>query len=118
MSNKKLFYDQTDADIFSRGGLMLTFGLIRKKDPQLALAIRNLAGGEPLPKSANQPDNRNSDHFQIKLDSFQVRTIVEILTEQSQLETTTNPVAKSLTEDWMALAKKMISELPEDEKPK
>ena len=115
--------DLSDADIFSRGGLKYTFELVRRKNPELALRIRNITGGAPLPKTNSQPTNKNSDHFRVDLDSFQVRAIVEALIETTQQ----NPeggkpaamggVARTLMEDWMTLAQKMIAELPDREKP-
>jgi len=110
-------------DVFSRGSLKLTFDLIRKKDPQLALSVRNIIGGIPLPKAISQLDNQNSDHFRVALDSFQVRAIVESLMEYSKSEITgnTNPgtaiMAKTLIEDWITLARRMIAELPENQRP-
>ena len=38
--------NSTDPDIFSRGGLKLTYELTRKENPQLALDVRNIIGGE------------------------------------------------------------------------
>lgn len=107
-------------NIFSRGSLIHTFDLIRKKDPQLALTIRNITAGTPLPKTAVQPDNKHTDYFKVELDSFQVRAVVEALMEYAQSESEGSGaavVAKTLMQDWMRLAHKMISELPDDEKP-
>lgn len=112
-----------DTDVFSRGSLMFTFDILRKKDPQLALSIRNITSRDPLPKIAVQTDNKNSDHFKVDLDSFQVRSIVEVLLEYSEngIDGNNNAgiavVAKTLMQDWMALARKMIDELPNDQKP-
>jgi len=39
--------DNNNPYIFSRGSLKLTFDLIRKKNPQLALTIRNISNGIP-----------------------------------------------------------------------
>ena len=107
-------------NIFSRGSLTHTFELIRKKDPQLALNVRNITGGTPLPKSEEQPDNKHTDFFEVELDSFQVRAIVEALMEYEQGENSDSGaavVARTLMEDWMRLAQKMIPELPDTDKP-
>ena len=107
-------------DIFSRGSLAHTFDLVRKKDPLLALNVRNITGGIPLPKSEVQPDNKHTDFFKVELDSFQVRAIVEALMEYGQggnNDSGAAVVARTLMEDWMRLAHKMISELPNTDNP-
>jgi hypothetical protein len=92
-------------NIFSRGSLKLTYDLIRKDNAQLALSVRNIIGGEPLPKTIEEMDNKNSDHFKVELDSFQVRTIVEIIMRQTENDGGMAIMAKSLTQDWVALAR-------------
>ena len=102
-----------DPYIFSRGSLVHTFDLIRKKDPQLALIIRNFTCGTPLPKLEVQPDNKHTDFFKVELDSLQVRAIVEALMDYEQGESSDSGaavVARTLMQDWMRLAHKMISE--------
>ncbi len=108
-----------EPEIFSRGSLKLTFDLVRKKHPQLAMDIRNITCGAPEPKDPEQLDNKNTDCFRVTLDSFQVRGVVETLMEHCQQVNTNTPqselgiaiVARALTDDWMALASKMIAEL-------
>ncbi len=108
--------------IFGRGSLKMTYELIRKKNPQLGLSLLNIMGSPPLPKDAGQSDNKHSDQFKVTLDSFQVRAVVEILmdTNQAGLEANNSGVAgmsKALIEDWMTLARQMISELPPEQQP-
>ncbi|MBT5229254.1 MAG: hypothetical protein HOM11_03145 [Methylococcales bacterium] len=106
-----------DPDVFSRGSLMLTFSLVRKIDPQLALNVRNITGGVPLPKLSAQPDNKNADFFKVELDSYQVRAVVEAIVTFSQagnLDLGMGVVARTLLEEWTALAAKMIKALPHD----
>lgn len=123
MSDESEPFDITEADIFSRGSLQLTFDLIRKVDPSLALQVRNIVSGEPLPRLESGLDTKNADYFRIGLDSFQVRAIVESLVTQSREPSnkTNNPgltvVATALIDDWMKLAHKMIADLPESERP-
>lgn len=123
MTNEPSDFDVSDPDIFSYGSLKFTYDLIRKKDAQLALSVRNIIGSEPLPKKESGNDNKRSDHFRVNLDSFQVRAVVESLMEQAQraLEGNNNLgmaiMANTLIDDWMALARKMIDELPDDQKP-
>jgi len=117
MDAEKSNHSLSDANVFSRGSLQLTYDLIRKINPSLALNVRNIMATERLPKEASQTDNKNSDHFKVTLDSFQVRAIVEGLMECQMAEgQKNNPgmelMSKTLTEDWMALAHKMIAELP------
>ncbi len=106
-------------DIFSRGSLKLTYDLIRPQNALLALNVRNIIGGEPLLKEASQQNNPHSDYFRVTLDSFQVRSIVEGLMAQEGAAGESNPgqsiIAKALIEDWTSLARKMFTELPENE---
>ena len=115
-------HEPDDASIFSRGSLKLTFELIRKTNPSLALAIRNLTAKEPVCNTSEQSDRRNSDYFKVELDTFEVRAVVETLMElvQAGALPNSNPgltiVAKSLIDDWTKLARKMFEELPDSEK--
>lgn len=109
-----------EANVFSRGSLAHTFNLIRKSNPLLALTVRNITGGTPLPKTDIQPDNKHTDYFVVTLDSFQVREIVETLNafvQTADEDSGAAVVARTLTEDWLRLAHKMISELPDSNKP-
>ena len=52
-------HEPDDASIFSRGSLKLTFELIRKTNPSLALAIRNLTAKEPVCNTSEQGGTRH-----------------------------------------------------------
>lgn len=39
-----------EVDVFSRGSIQMTFELLWKSSPRLALAMRNIAGGERASK--------------------------------------------------------------------
>jgi len=123
MSEESQQYKASDADVFSRGSLKLSYDLLRASNPALALQVRNIISGEPLPKEGADSDNKNSDHFRVTLDSFQVRAVVEGLMTYNQNEILAKQqpglavMAKALMEDWIVLAKKMISELPADQRP-
>ncbi|MBL4795066.1 MAG: hypothetical protein JKY24_06115 [Pseudomonadales bacterium] len=106
-----------EPDVFSRGGLKLTYDLIRKKNARLALDLLNILGGEPIPKEPDDVDNKHSDEFRVDLDSFQVRAVVEALMEYQEADPGVAIMAKTLIEDWTALAHKMVAELPDDQKP-
>lgn len=123
MADETPFDEDKAPDVFSRGSLKLTYDLIRNKDALLALNIRNIMHTEPLPKEAADIGNEHSDRFKVDLDSLQVRAIVEGLAAQvpGSTDDKTNPgkavLVKTLVEDWMKLARKMIEELPDDQKP-
>jgi len=123
MTNNSADFDESDPDIFSRGSLKMTYDLIRKRTPQLALKVRNIIGGEPLRKDSSQAENKHADYFRVNLDSFEVRSVVEGLMEQQQnglggaQPTGVAVLATSLVDEWLALARKMFSELPEEQKP-
>ncbi len=123
MSADILGYKVSDADIFSRGSLKLSYDLLRPSNPALALQVRNIINGEPLPKEEGEDHNKNSDHFRVTIDSFQVRAVVEGLMayNQDELLAKKQPglavMAKALMEDWIVLAHKMVSELPANQRP-
>lgn len=111
--------DDKPVDVFSRGSLKLTYDALRPINPMLALQVRNIIHGEPLPKSENEQVNEHSDYFKVTLDSFQIRAIVEGLLQCGEDESNKGLaiMAKSLQLDWVNLAHQMISELPEDQRP-
>lgn len=112
---------QQDPYVFSRGSLTLTYDQLRKSKPALALIVRNIANGAAIEKNSGQADNKHSDHFRITLDSFQVREVVETLAENAKAQpdekTGISIMLKALLEDWLALAKRMLEELPPDQRP-
>ena len=114
MNADSLGYNVSDADVFSRGSLKLSYDLLRKPNPALALQVRNIINGEALPK-AEDSENKNSDHFRVTLDSFQVRAVVEGLMEYNQNEILAKqqPGFISLTENALDLAKQGITTLDE-----
>jgi hypothetical protein len=102
----------TDPEVFSRGGLKLTYELIRQDNAQLALNVRNIIGGRPTTDDSSPGGIDNADQFRVELDSIQVQAIVEALAQQLQGgEAGDSPgiatMARSLLEDWMVLARKM-----------
>ncbi|WP_419904866.1 hypothetical protein [Kiloniella sp.] len=114
-------YSTQDPDIFSRGSLNFTYELLKKSDAELALTIRNIIHGDPLPKGSEDLDTKDSDHFRVILDGMQVRSVLEGLTLQNQQNQGSQHIgqaimAQALIEDWIKLAHQMISELPEDQR--
>jgi hypothetical protein len=113
--------NHSDPYIFSRGSLKLTYDLLRKVNPSLALTVRNINSLSPLPKLEGDVNNEITDCFLIDLDSFQVRAVVEGLIKRSHLaahdDSGMKVVAEALLEDWLALAHAMVDELAEDQKP-
>lgn len=109
------------ADEFNRSVLDMSFTLLRKKQPKLALLIRNILFTVKLTKPNNSPNNANTDIFKINLDSLQVRAIVEnlneILLENQQLDHSNNTsifrplLIESILNEWLELAKLMLKQL-------
>ena len=106
----------SDVNVFSRGSLNLTFDLIRRQEPTLALKLRNLTQLTPLDLPEFDSENKNSHHFVVNLNSHEVRTIVETLMNICEKEVDksiasgTLILAKALIDDWMALAHQMYEE--------
>jgi hypothetical protein len=123
MSQDNEDFKVSDSYVFSRGSLKLTYDLLRQSNPALALQVRNIVSGEALPKADANEGNENSDHFKVTLDSFQVRAVVEGLMQYNQDELLAKKqpglavMAKALMDDWIVLARKMVSELPVDQRP-
>ncbi len=123
MSEDTPSYKPSDPEVFSRGSLKLTYDLLRKKNPALALTVRNMINDEVLPKNDGQLEDKNSDHFKVTLNSFEVRAVVEYLMEyghqdiEAQGQVGLAVMAKALMEDWIILAHKMVSELPKNQRP-
>lgn len=110
-----------EVDVFSRGSIQMTFELLRKSNPRLALAVRNIAGGEPLPKDFDDLlDDKNTDHFRVALDSKDVREVVEELMSFTQPDAVdihnpgVNIMARTLMQDWLLLAHQMVAQLTDD----
>ena len=106
-----------EPDVFSRGSLNLTYEIIRKKDAELALTVRNISHEDPINADSEAAGNKNSDFFRVELNSFQVRAVVENLMLQDDSDPGRAILAKVLMEDWMRLANKMIADLPDDQRP-
>jgi len=123
MSQDKQSDKPSDANVFSRGSLKLSYELLRKSNPALALEVRNIIAGKALSKVGSELENKNNDYFRVSLDSFQVRAVVEGLMafNQNEILVKQQPglsvMAKALMEDWMVLAHKMVSELPIEQRP-
>ena len=111
---------QKPADVFSRGSLKLTYDVLRSIHPGLALQVRNITQGDPLPKEDESEPNPHTDYFHVTLDSFQVREVVENLvayTQRDDAQKGLTVMASALIDEWMELASKMIQDLPEDQRP-
>ena len=100
-------------DVFSRGALELTFKLLRKQNPRLALDVQNqLQGLATLREVTEQvPARKVSDHFHITLDAQTIGKVVEALTalgqnllDNSPKDNGTLVVVRSLIKDWIELA--------------
>lgn len=107
-------------NIFSRATLDISYSLLRQKEPQLALTIRNILFQEPIEKQPEQIDIKHTDNFIVSLDTFQVRKIVEtlmiILNESSKTHNEDNTslfrpsLIQSMINEWTVLAKNMFDE--------
>tara|TARA_B110000438_G_C15256205_1_gene412019 strand:+ start:165 stop:521 length:357 start_codon:yes stop_codon:yes gene_type:complete len=111
--------NHSDPYTFSRGSLKLTYDLLRRGSPALALTVRNITSTVPLPKLEGDIDNPLTDCFLLSLDSFQVQAVVEGLASCGQHDASSEGfaiVAQALLEDWMALACAMIVERSDGER--
>ena len=109
-------------DVFSRGALELTFKLLRKQNPRLALDVQNqLQGLASLKEVTEQaPPRKPSDHFHITLDPQTIGKVVEALTTLGQKLLNDSPkdsgtlvVVRSLIKDWIELAEWVLAHAQE-----
>ena len=103
-------------DTVSRHTLELTFRLLRREWPALALAIQNiLVSKQQLIRRQQHKstlhNNCDQDFFQINLDAQTIGKIVSALTELGETTLTKAPhdkeklmFLKTLIDDWIALA--------------
>jgi hypothetical protein len=122
MAEKWIMDASNEVDVFSRGSIQMTFELLRKRNPRLALAVRNIAGGEPLVKDYDELlDDKNTDHFRVELDSCDVREVVEELMTFTHPDAVdihnpgVNIMARTLMQDWLLLAHQMVANLTGDD---
>lgn len=107
-------------NIFSRASLDISYNLLRHKEPQLALTIRNILFQTPVEKRPDQIDIKHTDNFKVSLNTYQVRKIVEtlmvILNESSKTHNEDNTslfrpaLIQSMINEWTVLAKNMFDE--------
>lgn len=103
-------------EVFSRASLLMTFDLLRKKKPQLALDVRNIVGGEPV--YPGDDGDRNSECFKVDLSSQQLREIVQGLMEFTYPDAVDlrnpeiNIMARALMQDWLLLAHRCVANDP------
>lgn len=118
LSEEPYFAQSRDVSVFSRASLQLTFDLLRKKTPQLALDVRNITGGDPLPRAPEDDDDKNGDNFRVEMDLVKVRTVVQGLMEFTQPDAVDiknpeiNIMARALMQDWLILAHHLVSTQP------
>lgn len=99
-------------EVFSRGALQLTFHVLRKKKPAIALEIRNCLALCPLEKPLEIDDIPATDHFKVELTAETLRDLLYGLTElvderekSKELSDYGNLVSlRTLISDWLAYA--------------
>ena len=99
------------ADVFSRASLLMTFDLLRKNRPELALHVRNIVAGEPLPPERHDElGDINGDRFRVAMEPTQIREVIHGLMEFTAPEAVDlrnpemNIMARALMQDWLLLA--------------
>ncbi len=118
LSEEPYFEQSRDVTIFSRASLQLSFDLVRKKSPQLALDVRDITGGDSLPRASEDGDGPNGDNFRVGLGLLQVRAVVQGLMEFTQPDAVDiqnpeiNIMARALMQDWLVLAYHQMSSQP------
>ncbi|BFM16988.1 hypothetical protein R50073_31710 [Maricurvus nonylphenolicus] len=111
-------------DIFSRGALDLTFRLLRKNNPSLALEVRNILAGETVPLEDAAHYSPQGDHFFITMPAQRIGCVVKALTQLGQdalddgrSDTGKLVVLRTLIKEWMTLAEWIILTAEEESPP-
>ncbi len=68
-------------NVFNRSDLEMTVSLLRKDQPSLCLAIRNILMEAPIEKPLHILSLNNTDHFYIELSQEQINRAIETLTD-------------------------------------
>ncbi len=118
MSEENESHDSSDVSIFNRASLQLTFDLLRKNHPQLALEVRNIMGAKPISRDPDLGADRAAENFRVDLPSERVRAVVHALMEFTQPDAVDirnpqiNIMARALLQDWLILAHKLVASQP------
>lgn len=99
-------------EVFSRGALQLTFRIMRKKKPAIALQIQNCLAVCPLEKPQEIENVPATDHFKVELAAetlrdllFGLSELVEERDNKSDLNDLGSLVTlRTLISDWLAYA--------------
>lgn len=99
-------------EVFSRGALQLTFQILRKKKPAIALEIQNCLAVCPLEKPLEIDDIPATDHFKVDLEAETLRDLLFGLSElvdegenSAEFKDLGNMVTlRTLITDWLAYA--------------
>jgi len=104
-------------NVFNRGALELTFRLLRRIKPTLALQVQNLLAAPPLPKPSEIANSIHTDQFQIDPPAEVTRSIVETLSELAMSEAHSDNtdtgrlvMIRTLLIDWLQLAKTYLDD--------
>ncbi len=94
--------------IFSESALQLTFTVLRKPRPALALMIQNAMNGVAVKRPPDGGDGSLPEHFKMRVTSSEADTIVSCLVKASGWNSGVCPgqqvILKALLDDWRRLA--------------
>ncbi|RRJ83402.1 hypothetical protein [Aestuariirhabdus litorea] len=100
--------------IFSESALRLTFKVLRKPRPRLALRIQNILNGVSVPRPTGEGCESLSEHFRVQLSAEELELVVSCLAKAGGWGSGTCPgqqvMLKALLEDWRRLANSHDSE--------
>ncbi|GAB3100544.1 hypothetical protein G8770_04490 [Aestuariicella hydrocarbonica] len=110
-------------DLFSRGALELTFRVLRRHKPQLAMDVQNILQGNKVEAQTLKPLSRvnpksTADHFYVSLPPQTIGQVVKALTHLGE-EMLAQPdrgngkllIIRTLMKDWMDLADWIIMQV-------
>jgi hypothetical protein len=101
-----------EADVFSCRALELTFMVLRKKKPSLALVVQNILNSPGIEKPCGDLGDPPSEFFRVQLNPLQIKDIVEALALSCSWRSGASPInqvlLRSLLDDWIALAQQLL----------
>ncbi|MCL6415382.1 hypothetical protein MIB92_06945 [Aestuariirhabdus sp. Z084] len=94
--------------VFSESALRLTFSVLRKPRPRLALSIQNILNGISICQPEGKEGESLSQHFHVALSPAEVDTILGCLAQAGGWGSGSCPgqqvMLKALLDDWRRLA--------------
>lgn len=104
-----------DVNELSRGSLQLTFDLLRKAEPELALKVRNEMTRTSASERERGSENIHTQTFYVTLELETIQDIIQALIDKTEAPSHPGNIgaqvmAKALLKEWLHLAQSFLGE--------